>query len=208
MKRTATHDLLTYWTGLLAEPANADRAASASTRVQFAVSHSFLLDAQPDRDFPMRISGLRIDTLFMGSMRQAGFLRLCNAADRAPLAGIMTTAACEAAPMVAGLRAAPVGREPIALELILLPLTSGGRTDALLGGLTPAAIPPWYGVEAVTSFALRSWRFLDAPIARDRRRLVPRTPTVCESPLTRRSRFAVIEGGLSAAPEPRPVSGL
>ena len=58
----------------------------------------------------------------------------------------------------------PLGRAPLDLEMLLLPLRHHGKTHArLIGSLAPSLIPSWFGLVPAESLSLNSLRILGEP---------------------------------------------
>lgn len=196
MRQQATRELYTYWNAIRRQRSAPDRAEIDPAAIRTVLTNTFMIEADREGRFPLRLSGSRLNALFATELKGASFLELWGG-DRANVAAVLWTVMDGAAPIVAGVHAAPADRAPVDLELLLLPLRHQGRTHArILGAMAGAAHPEWLGLLPVERLRLRSLRIMSANDARVDLPLVPRTPGAPERRVTQRGHLRVLSGGL------------
>ena len=153
-----------YWTerrGRRPAPERADIEPAAIRRV---LADTFILAFEPERGHPFRVAGTRLCALFGRELKSEPFLDLWSAASRNHVRDLLAIVAEESVGVVAG----ATGASPAdaALELVLLPLSHRGRTDArVLGALAAREPPAWVGIHALDGLTLGAHRYLGAPLA-------------------------------------------
>ncbi len=197
MRQKATRELYSYWNALRRHRAAPDRAEIDPAEIRSILSNTFMIEADQDGLYPLRLSGARLNALWIQELKGRSFLDLWGE-DRANMEAVLLTVMDGAAPVVAGVQAAPAGRPPLDLEMLLLPLRHHGRTHArILGALTAARAPEWLGLLPVERLELRSIRIMTGSDARVDLPLMGRGPGVPERRLASRAQLKVIRGGLS-----------
>lgn len=164
MRHSATRHLLDYWEGLRegrSVPARAQSdTASAFAAMRSALSDTFLLDVDPERAFPICAAGGRLEKLLLSPGFGASFVAHWREEQREQVADLLEMVCCDFTPAVATVWAAPACAPPLEFEMLLLPLRRGPGHATLLGGLSPSAVPDWYGRERVEPLRLAAWRLL------------------------------------------------
>ena len=196
MRQQTTRELYSYWNSIRRERAAPDRAEIDPAAIRAILSDTFMIEVDGDGAFPLRLSGARLNALWLKEMKGRSFLDLWGE-DRANVAAILWTVMDGAVPVVAGVSAAPPERRPIDLELLLLPLRHHGRTHArILGALACATQPDWFGLIPVERFELRSLRVMSASDSRVDLPVVRRMSGLPERRLGTRPRLRLLSGGL------------
>ena len=171
--------------------------------IRNVLADTFLIEVDAACTFPLRLSGTRLNALWLGEQKGRSFLHLWEEEERRCIAAMVLTVIDGVNPVVAGVCAAPQGRTPMNLELLLLPLRHNGKTHArVLGCMTPAAHEPWFGLLPADRLVLKSMRIIgpgetadvspiDVPPAR-------RWPeeAASQKPLSRRGHLTVYAGGV------------
>lgn len=197
MRQQATRELYSYWNGLRRQRAAPDRAEIDPSAIRSVLSDTFMIEADRDGLFPLRLSGARINALWARDLKGRSFLDLWGA-DRANVAAVLLTVMDGACPIVAGAQSALPGRPPIDLELLLLPLRHHGRTHArVLGSLAAARRPEWVGLLPIERLELRSLRILSSARPSDHLPLMPRPAGALDRRNRAQPSLRLIEGGLS-----------
>ena len=193
MKQAATRELYTYWNDLRQERAAPNRIDLNPAAIRGVLSNTFMVEVDPGRSYPLRIVGSRMTALFRRELNGETFMGLWGRDDRLLMTQMIQTVLDEPIPLVAGVTAAPAGRGPIELELLLLPLRHEGKTHSrMLGSLVPASIPSWYGLIAVDALQIETSRFLYDRISVDGPLQVI---GAAAATARRRSHLVVLEGG-------------
>lgn len=197
MRQQATRELYGYWNVLRRHRAAPDRADIDPAAIRSILSDTFMIEADRDSLFPLRLSGARINALWARDLKGRSFLDMWGE-DRANVAAVLLTVMDGACPVVAGAQTQLAGRAPVDLELLLLPLRHHGRTHArVLGSLAAARIPEWVGLIPIERLELRSLRILSGARPSVELPLMQRPPAGLERRAQARPQFKVIQGGLS-----------
>ena len=154
MKQVMTRELFAYWDEIRGDRLAPERADIDPAGIRGLLGHTFVLEVDSAGRFPFRLSGTRINALFLRELRGSSFIELWRSSERAELAKLLFSVLDDTAPAVVGAAAAPSGHLAIDLELLLLPLRHHGKTHArLLGSLAPALQSSWFGL-----IAAEPWR--------------------------------------------------
>lgn len=197
MRHDASRRLFNYWTELRGTRAAPERASVDPVAIAGILGDTFILEVDPKLDFPFRVCGARANALFDRNLKGASFVELWKAEDRRAVRALALTALDGACPVVAGAMAAVPDRAPVEMELLLLPLRHNGKTHArLLGALSPARYPSWFGLLPAENLSLSSMRILrPEPVTPHQMQPARAFAKNISSPLERRRRFTVLEGG-------------
>jgi hypothetical protein len=168
MKQPATLELYSYWNHLRGARLSPEREEVDPLAIRHILADTMMLETDDDRTFPVRISGTRLNALFLGEQKGRAFIDLFAPAERQSAAAMILSMLNGARPVVATLSAAPHADEPATLELLLLPLRHRGKAQArILGALTPVAIPSWLGLRPALCLRMISMRFVEEAPAQD-----------------------------------------
>ena len=210
MRQSATRELHSYWSGLRGERAAPERADVDPVAFRGVLPDTFMLEVDDARRFPVVLAGSRCNAIFGTGLKGSSFVDLFDAEDRCQIAGICSNVCDDAAPAVAGLKAAAVGGQALDLEMLLLPLRHRGKTHSrILGSFAPAGFPHWLGLVPVARLSLVSMRMILPAETRRRGGGAERVPpgragdATARGFASRRAAFAVVRGGRSGPPEPR-----
>ena len=194
MRHETTRELFRYWNGVRKERATPERDEIDPAAIRDILADTFILERKADGTFPVRVSGTRLDALWLEDQKGRSFLDFW-ADDRETLAAALSTVMDSATPIVIGAEVAPSGRPAVPAEGLLLPMRHHGRTHSLILGAFSLAKPPsWIGLVPVERLKLVSFRMV-APIEVER----PRRHHWDEMPvggiLERRAHLTVYAGG-------------
>jgi hypothetical protein len=201
MRQAATQELYSYWNKLRGARLSPERAEIDPAEIRHILADTMILEVDEERQFPVRISGTRLNALFLSEQKGSAFVNLFAPEEREAVSEMILAVIEGARPIVAGLSAAPEGGDAATLELVLLPLRHRGKTHSrILGALTPTAIPAWLGLRQVECLKLVAMRFIDdgvlgpdVPLLHKR---APQSPAeLAKGAKTRRRSFFVIPGG-------------
>ena len=160
MRQPTTRHLYSYWNSLRGERAAPERAEIDPAGIRQVLAETFMLEVDENRDFPVRLSGTRLNAFWMSELKGHSFLDLWGE-ERASISAVLWTVLDGTVPVVMGATAAPAGREPLDLELLLLPLRHHGKTHArILGSIAASSRPRWLGLLPVEKLTLRSLRIV------------------------------------------------
>jgi hypothetical protein len=196
-----TRQLFAYWDEIRGARLAPERADIDPAGIRGLLANTFMLEVDSAGRFPFRLSGTRINALFLRELRGSSFLDLWRSSERAELAKLVFSVLDDTAPAVMGAAAAPSGHLAIDLELLLLPLRHHGKTHArILGSLAPAAQCSWFGLIAAEPLVLHSIRILRPgepaggaipPTARAATKLPPATHDTALPTITRHDHLTV-----------------
>jgi len=206
MRHAISKDLYAYWDGLRGARAAPDRNDIDPGVIRHLLADCFIVELDQACEFPLRLSGTRLNALWSAEGRGAPFLSTWREADRRELAAAMLTVIDGATPIVGGAKARAraadgggedVSRRELDLELLLLPLRHFGARSRLIGALAPFGEVEWFG-RVPAELEIISLRMMSA---RERRRRYE-ARVAMPSPLTQAQdgrRFIVYEGGKGRA---------
>lgn len=199
MRQQVTKDLFGYWNRLRADRAAPERADIDPAAIRGVLADAFIIEVDAVGEFPIRLSGARLNALWLADQKSASFVGLWKQEDRRNVAAALLTVIDGVAPIVAGVRARPRGLSALDLELLLLPLRHFGKTHSrILGSLAPGHRPDWLGVSAAGALELLSLRILQPSVARRVAVSAPRGDRIADCrPVPGRPRLIVYEGGKS-----------
>ncbi|MEA2871824.1 MAG: hypothetical protein QOH67_1800 [Hyphomicrobiales bacterium] len=194
MRQRATRELFGYWDRLRKGRAAPERADIDPAAIRNVLADTFLIEVDSACTFPIRLSGTRLNALWLSEQKGRSFLDLWADEERRGLMALILAVLDGAHPVIAGVSIAPEGRKAMHLELLLLPLRHNGKTHArILGCITPSAREPWFGLVAAEKLVLQSMRVIGVG-------QVGETPPVplpeaISSPVGRRAHLTVYAGG-------------
>ena len=195
MRQPATRELFAYWDRLRKGRAAPERAEIDPAAIRNVLADTFLLEVDPACIFPIRLSGTRLNALRLSEQKGCSFLDLWADEERPNVAALILAVLEGAQPVIAGVSAAPPGRKPMTMELLLLPLRHNGKTHArMLGCLAASAREPWFGLIAAEKLTLRSMRVLGVAPERDPSFKEP--SAAIPTPVAQRGHLTVYAGGV------------
>ena len=195
MRQAATRELFFYWDRLRKGRAAPERAEIDPAAIRNVLADTFLLEIDSGCTFPIRLSGTRLNALWLSEQKGRSFLDLFADGERRDVMALILTVLDGPHAVIAGVSAAPQGREAMDLELLLLPLRHNGKTHArVLGCITAAAREPWFGLIAAERLVLQSMRVIGPGGPEDA--LGPHRPEPIQTPLGRRGHLTVYAGGV------------
>jgi hypothetical protein len=198
MRQAATQELFAYWNRLRKGRAAPERAEIDPAAIRNILADTFLIEIDPGCTFPIRLSGSRLNALWLSEQKGRSFLDLWADEERRGIAALVLTVIDGVNPVIAGVFAAPQGRTAMNMELLLLPLRHNGKTHArVLGCIAPSAHQPWFGLLAADKLVLKSMRIISPDEASE-----PLPPlgwpddSGIPRPLGRRGHLTVYAGGV------------
>jgi hypothetical protein len=203
MRQAATQELYSYWNRLRGARLSPEREEIDPAAIRHILADTMILEVDDARQFPVRISGTRLNALFLDEQKGRSFVDLFAPNERLAAREMISAVIDGVRPVVAGLTAEPDDARAIHLELLLLPLRHHGKTHArILGMLTPTALPAWFGLRRVNCLGLSAMRF----VGDERAAIAPlfsrreggdelRPGDLARRPKTRRHSFFLIPGG-------------
>jgi hypothetical protein len=165
MKHPSNRELFEYWNKRRGARLAPQRAEIEPAAIRPVLADTFILGCDGSAAHQFRIAGTRVCALFGRELKGVDFLDLWAPASRIEIDELLAVVANETVGVVA--RACGTVADVVELELLLLPLSHGGRGDArVLGALAPAEVPHWIGARALGGLILGTRRYLgvDVPL--------------------------------------------
>ena len=161
MKHAVCQELYSYWNELRGLRLAPDRGDLDPGAIRGILGDVFVLELDDAGNFRFRISGARVNALFVDELKGTGFANMWRQSSRPALADLILSVLEDTAAAVAGVTSAPTGRPYLQLEMLLLPLRHLGQSHTrLLGCLAPASVPSWLGLVASEPLTLGPMRML------------------------------------------------
>ncbi len=201
MKLATTRELFSYWNNIRGHRSAPERADVDPVAIRGLLSHTFMLEVDRSGRFPFRLTGSRLNALFLRELKGSSFVGLWDSHERPLILELVHSLLDDVAPVVIGAGAAPQGYLAVDLELLLLPLRHRGKThERILGSLIPSRHSSWFGLIAAENLQLRSARVLrDGEILAAAASLTEADKItigkIATSPINRRLHLTVYEGG-------------
>jgi len=162
MRHAVSNELYAYWRALGKGGCPPERNALEPGAIRGVLADTFVLDFDPAGGFPLRISGSKVNAVFMRELRGNPFLHIWRESDRGKIKAILQAAADEEAAYILRAEARPAGAPPVDIEVTLLPLRHHGATHArMLGSLAAGSDADWLGLIGAAPAALTAWRLLE-----------------------------------------------
>jgi hypothetical protein len=202
MRQAASQELYSYWNRVRGARLSPEREEIDPTEIRHILADTMVLEVDDERQFPIRISGSRLNALFLNEQKGVPFVTLFAPEDRVSICAMALSVLDSQRPAVAGLLAEAEFGEDAALELLLLPLRHRGKTHSrLLASLTPLEAPSWFGLRSACCLRLVAMRYIDSEGTTPAPSLLkPVEPAkkpgeLASRPKFRRFSFFVIPGG-------------
>lgn len=193
MRQQVSKDLFAYWSELKGARSAPDRSDINPGAIRHILADTFIVEVDADRRFPLRLSGARIDALWLQEQKGRSFVDLWRPEDGPGLSAALLAVIDGVNPVVAGARTRIESHAPLELELLLLPLRHFGKTHSrLLGALSPVYQPEWLGQLRAGPLELISLRVIDD--ASPRASVSNRAAFQAGNAFSRRPRLVVYNG--------------
>ncbi len=129
MRQAATQELYSYWNQLRGARLSPEREEIDPSAIRHILADTMILEVDEERQFPVRISGTRLNALFQSEQKGSSFVGLFAPEERQAASAMILSVLDGVRPIVAGLTAAPEEGEAATLELLLLPLRHHGKNS-------------------------------------------------------------------------------
>jgi hypothetical protein len=190
MRHPSIRQLFDYWNERRGRRAAPDRADIEPGAIRRVLADTFILCFDERAGHPFRIAGTRVCAAFGRELKNDSFLDLWAADSRRQVRDLLNVVAGEAVGVLATARGTSTAGTDHDLELLALPLSHRGRTNArVLGALAPRDAAYWLGACTLGNLTLGTLRYLGPSLA-------PAPPIVPARPEGRiRHGFIVYDGG-------------
>src|SRR5208283_24997 len=98
MRHAVSHELYAYWHALSKDGCPPERNEIDPSAIRRQLAETFVLDFNPTGEFPLRISGSKVDAVFLRELRGTPFLQIWRERDRSGIASILQFVADEELP--------------------------------------------------------------------------------------------------------------
>ena len=165
MKHSSSRELFDYWNQRRGRRAVPDRGDIEPGPIRRVLADTFILSFDEQAGHPFRIAGTRMCALFGRELKGDRFMDLWSEESRGLVHDMLTAVAKESVGVIASAAGTPVNgatKEAIQeLELLALPISYHGRTDArIIGTLAPNGVPQWLGAASLQRLTLGGLRYL------------------------------------------------
>jgi len=165
MKHPSIRELFDYWNLRRGRRPAPDRADIEPGAIRRVLADTFILSFDTAKGHPFRIAGTRVCAAFGRELKNEGFLDLWTADGRSLARDLIDVVANEATGAVASVRGTSTLGSTYDLELLVLPLTHRGRTDArVLGALVPRSGAHWLGSGTLGKLTMGTLRYVGATV--------------------------------------------
>jgi hypothetical protein len=153
--------LFSYWDALRGDRAAPERGEIEPGEIRHILADAFILELDEDRQAEFRLGGTRLCALFGRELKGRPFPELWPEAGRTEARRWLDIVTDETAGLVAGLVGTTQDGATVNLEMLLLPLRHRGKTHTrIMGALSPALVPSWMGLHAITHLKTVSVRVI------------------------------------------------
>jgi hypothetical protein len=141
MRQQASRALFDYWNVLRRGKPAPERSQLRLQDFREVLAHTFLLDADAGRGFPLKVIGTRLEEWLVDPRLAAPFLEYWTEGSRGEAERVLLDVVEEAVPVIVGARATQGGERGENLELLFLPMR-GPCEDVtrVLGGVAPGPL--------------------------------------------------------------------
>ena len=168
MKHATTRELFDCWDALRGDEIAPSRDALSPDPIRHLIGDMFLLSAERNETFPIRVAGTRLCALAGRDIKGQDFLGLWDEESRHELFDLLTVATEENIATVAGAnlrQGAPLqqaSHAPRYLELLLLPFLAdpAAAHPSVAGSLVPLTAAAPGAPISLSDLTLTSWRHL------------------------------------------------
>ena len=193
MQQTTTTKLYAYWNGIRNGRIAPQRFEVDPSRISGLLRETFIVECDENYSYRFRLAGTAVCQHFGRELRGVDLLNLWSLEDRRTLSATLDTVVGDGA-VAHGTFFGITGRDrEAAFEFVLLPLIHNGASiNRILGGITAVDRAFWMGADPVVALELR-----DIGLHWPDGAPGPLPTRNAEAALEARSKFRVVQGGLS-----------
>jgi len=194
LRLSTTKGLFAHWDRLRGERAAPTRGDIDPAHLRNFLSDVFMLDAQPWQEGRIRLAGTRICELFGRELKGQRLPELWFESERAEITRLIGAVTGGMHGLVASLTGETSQGRELDLEMLLLPVRPNASSQCgAIGSFAALALPPWFGVDSITSVSTRTIRMIERKM-RAQSRFGRFTP-VPETPAKPGEHLIVLPGG-------------
>lgn len=167
MKHQTSRNVFAYWDGLRGASSLPERCDFDPLAVREWLDWIVMIDTDIASGAPMRVAGSGVSALFGRELRGSSFVSLWRLRDRAETIDWIESACQAESPNCETLLVAPPDRDPVPLELLILPFRhQDGAVTRALCVLSIDPTPRWAGLMPLAPLAWTPARII-APVRRE-----------------------------------------
>ena len=161
MRHPSIKQLFDYWNRRRGRRPAPDRADIEPGAIRRVLADTFILSVDVRTGHPFRIAGTRVCATFGRELKNEAFLDRWAAESRQQVRDLLNVVTNEVVGAVVSARGTSTAGTAHDVELILLPLSHRGHTNArVLGALAPRDAAYWLGACTLGELTLETLRYL------------------------------------------------
>ena len=161
MKHRNTRELYDYWSRLRGANAAPQRGAIEPAEIHGLLGDTFILESAGPTQYPFRLAGTRLCSHFGRELKGRNFLTLWGDEDIEAIDTLLTAVCVDAAAAVIGVETLNDRGQTAPWEMVVLPLSRGGKLyDRILGLMAPLERPYWLDIHPVIRQSITSLRLI------------------------------------------------
>lgn len=161
MQRAATKTLFNYWNELRGSRSAPERKNVDPTKIRHALSNTFILEANDAQEFSFRLAGSHLCSTYCRELKGRNFETLWNDRDRDALKTLIKAVTEDHAVALVTFEGTSQSANKMNFETILLPLRhNGSSTNRILGAMTAADEPYWFGAQPIIDQRITGLRLI------------------------------------------------
>lgn len=178
MRHPSIKELFDYWNRGRGDRAVPDRADIEPGAIRRVLADTFVLSVDATAGHPFRIAGTRVCAAFGRELKNEAFLNLWAADSRQEVRDLLNVVTNEAVGAVASARGTTTDGATHDVEVLVLPLSHRGLTNArVLGALAPRDPAYWLGGGTLGDLTLGTLRYLGPDVLEAPAAVMPARPT-------------------------------
>lgn len=162
VRLATTRLLFAHWDRLRGERAAPTRGDIDPAHLRSFLADVFMLDAKPWQEGRIRLAGTRVCALFGHELKGQRLPELWFECERAEISRLIGAVTGGMHGLVASLTGETAQGRELDLEMLLLPVRPNATSQCgAIGSFAALNLPPWFGVDALTSLSTRSIRMIE-----------------------------------------------
>lgn len=154
--------LFQYWNALRGHRPAPRRTEIEPAQIRSILADTFILEKDGRNEAIFRLAGTRLCATYGRELKGYAFPLLFTARDQRTIARHAWTVFHENASILCAFEGESAAGRTLAFEMLLLPLEgAAGSSPRLLGAISPAERPYWFGADPIVENRIESLRRLD-----------------------------------------------
>jgi hypothetical protein len=194
MKREASVNLFQYWNRLRDGRRAPRRTEIEPADIKTLLGDTFILESGPDGDASFRLAGTRLCAIYGRELKGVSFASLWTSKDGPTIDRLVRGVFEDKSVAVLTFHGTSESKQPLAMELLLLPLEcGGGEQQRALGIVSSDTKPYWLGMDPIVQSLVQTVRVFDPDSEPTFQWKLPPThvpPPVRREPVSAKAEFA------------------